>query len=94
MDLSTPVLINLISPTRAGSSLGLYYLWNVATTVILLNILVSLFSSAYQDVIDDAEAQYLAFFAGKTVNMIRAPVSTAAVAPLRADLSFRTTTFM
>ncbi|KAG7447443.1 uncharacterized protein BT62DRAFT_930453 [Guyanagaster necrorhizus] len=57
------------------SSLGLvmYYFWNVVTAIILLNVLISLFSSAYQNVVDDAEAQYLAFFAGKTVGMIRAP---------------------
>ncbi|KZS98082.1 hypothetical protein SISNIDRAFT_481943 [Sistotremastrum niveocremeum HHB9708] len=58
-----------------GVGLGLYYLWNVATTVILLNILVSLFSSAYQDVIEDAEAEFLTFFAGKTIALIRAPDS-------------------
>jgi len=32
-------------------------------------------------VIDDAEAQYLAFFAGKTVGMIRAPDSYVYPAP-------------
>jgi hypothetical protein len=41
--------------------------------VILLNVLVSLFSSAYDDVVEDAEAEYLAFFAGKTIEMVRAP---------------------
>lgn len=55
------------------ASLWLYYLWNVVTAVVLLNVLISLFSSAYEDVIDNAEAQYLAFFASKTVGMIRAP---------------------
>jgi len=40
---------------------------------VLLNILISLFASAYSEVVDDAEAQYLAFFAGKAVAMIRAP---------------------
>ena len=54
-----------------GPALGLYYLWNLVTAVILLNILISLFSSAYQDVVADAEAQYLAFFAGKAIGMIR-----------------------
>jgi len=68
-------------PTVSGTSLVLYYLWNVATTVILLNVLISLFSSAYSDVVDDAEAQYLAFFAGKTVGMIRAPDSFVYPAP-------------
>ncbi|KAJ7284134.1 calcium activated cation channel [Mycena rebaudengoi] len=55
------------------TGLSLYYLWGVATGIVLLNILISLFSSAYSDVVDDAEAQYLAFFASKTVGMIRAP---------------------
>jgi len=63
-------------------TLILYYLWSLATTVILLNILISLFSSAYTDIVDNAEAQYLAFFAGKTVNMIRAPDSYVYPAPL------------
>ncbi|KAJ7682507.1 calcium activated cation channel [Mycena polygramma] len=61
--------------------LTLYYLWGVITCLILLNILISLFSSAYSDVVDDAEAQYLAFFASKTVGMIRAPDSYVYPAP-------------
>jgi len=51
----------------------LYYFWNVVTVLILINVLISLFSSAYSDVVADAEAEYLAFFAEKTVAMIRAP---------------------
>ncbi|KAH9943256.1 uncharacterized protein BXZ73DRAFT_87627 [Epithele typhae] len=58
-------------PSAVG--LSLYYLWNVATAVILLNVLISLFSSAYEDVIGDAAAEYLTYFAGKVVSMIRAP---------------------
>ncbi|PBL02691.1 hypothetical protein ARMGADRAFT_1006022 [Armillaria gallica] len=57
----------------SSSGLVMYYLWNVVTAIILLNVLISLFASAYQNVVDDAEAQHLAFFAGKTVGMIRAP---------------------
>ena len=41
--------------------------------MILLNILISLFSSAYNDVVEDAAAEYLAYFADKTIGMIRAP---------------------
>jgi len=59
--------------TGSGPALGIYYLWNFVTSVVLLNILISLFSSAYEDVVDDAEAEFLAFFAGKTIGMIRAP---------------------
>ncbi|KAH7930691.1 hypothetical protein BV22DRAFT_1139072 [Leucogyrophana mollusca] len=61
--------------------LALYYLWNLVTAVILLNVLISLFSSAYSDVVDDAEAEHMAFFAGKTVAMIRAPDSYVYPAP-------------
>jgi len=59
----------------------LYYFWNVVTAVILLNVLISLFSSAYSDIVGDAEAEYLTFFAGKTVGMIRAPDSYVYPAP-------------
>jgi len=55
------------------ASLALYYLWNVVTAVILLNVLISLFSSAYSDIVEDAEAEFLTFLAGKTVGSIRAP---------------------
>ncbi|KAJ3484123.1 hypothetical protein NLI96_g5862 [Meripilus lineatus] len=68
------------NPSPAG--LTLYYLWNVATGVILLNILISLFSSAYDDVVQDAAAEYLAYFADKTVGMIRAPDEFIYPAPL------------
>ncbi|KAG2349128.1 hypothetical protein BDR05DRAFT_956507 [Suillus weaverae] len=67
----------------SGSPVGLtlYYLWNVATAIILLNVLISLFSSAYADVVSDAEAEYMTFYAGKTVAMIRAPDSYVYPAP-------------
>ncbi|KAK7470385.1 Calcium channel yvc1 [Stygiomarasmius scandens] len=63
------------------SGLIMYYLWNVVTMIILLNILISLFSSAYDDVVADSEAEYLAYFSGKTVGMIRAPDSYVYPAP-------------
>ncbi|KAG6910952.1 hypothetical protein DXG01_006006 [Tephrocybe rancida] len=74
----------------AGSLPGLilYYLWNTVTAIVLLNVLISLFSSAYSDVIDDAEAQYLAFFANKTVGMIRAPDSFVYPAPFNLVETF------
>ncbi|OBZ76077.1 Calcium channel YVC1 [Grifola frondosa] len=62
---------DMFSSTPAG--LVLFYLWNVATAIILLNVLISLFSSAYDDVVGDAAAEYLTYFAGKVVGMIRAP---------------------
>ncbi|KAF8812231.1 calcium activated cation channel [Phlegmacium glaucopus] len=68
--------------------LTLYYLWNAVTTIVLLNVLISLFSSAYSEIIDDAEAQYLAFFASKTVGMIRAPDSYVYPAPFNVIEAF------
>jgi len=73
-------------------------LWNVATAIVLINVLISLFASAYSDVVEDAEAEYLTFFAGKTVAMIRAPdvymytapfniVETFFIAPLESFMS-------
>ncbi|KAI0660794.1 hypothetical protein C8Q70DRAFT_972498 [Cubamyces menziesii] len=59
--------------TLSPLGLSLYYLWNVATAVVLLNVLISLFSSAYEDVVEDAAAEYLTYFAGKVISMIRAP---------------------
>ncbi|KAI0677344.1 hypothetical protein C8Q78DRAFT_1002340 [Trametes maxima] len=61
----------MFSPSPLG--LTLYYLWNVATAVVLLNVLISLFSSAYEDVVEDAAAEYLTYFAGKVIGMVRAP---------------------
>ncbi|KAF4575132.1 hypothetical protein EYR36_006488 [Pleurotus pulmonarius] len=84
--IEDPSAVARISPdydrfTGSPAGLILYYLWNVATAVILLNVLISLFSSAYSDVVEDAEAQYLAFFASKTIGMIRAPDSFVYPAP-------------
>jgi len=62
-------------------ALIMFYLWNVATAIILLNILISLFSSAYTEVTDAAEEEFLTFFAGKTVAMIRAPDNYVYPAP-------------
>ncbi|KAL4076182.1 hypothetical protein J3A83DRAFT_4357282 [Scleroderma citrinum] len=55
--------------------------WNLVTGIILLNVLISLFSSAYSEVVDDVEAEYMAFFAEKTISMIRAPDSYVYPAP-------------
>jgi len=70
------------------AGLALYYFWNLATSIILLNVLISLFSSAYSDIVSDAEAEYLTFFATKTVGMIRAPDSYVYPAPFNIVEAF------
>ncbi|KAG6817856.1 hypothetical protein H0H87_001688 [Tephrocybe sp. NHM501043] len=93
------VVVNVLVQALLGSpdfekysgslpGLILYYLWNTVTAIVLLNVLISLFSSAYSDVIDDAEAQYLAFFASKTVGMIRAPDTYVYPAPFNLVETF------
>ncbi|KAK4048507.1 Calcium channel yvc1 [Microbotryomycetes sp. JL201] len=62
-------------------SMVLYYGWSVLTLVILLNILVALFGSAYQECTDEAVPTFMAFFSGKTISAIRAPDQFVYVAP-------------
>lgn len=54
---------------RFGYPFGLiiYYTWNFLSTIILVNVLIALFGSAYSDVTDNATDEYLAFFAHKTI---------------------------
>jgi hypothetical protein len=56
---------------RFGYPFGLivYYSWNFLTTIILVNVLIALFGSAYSDVEENATDEYLAFFAHKTIDM-------------------------
>lgn len=46
-----------------------YYAWNFLATIILVNVLIALFGSAYSDVEENATDEYLAFFAHKTIDL-------------------------
>jgi len=67
--------------SASPAGLLLYYLWSGVTVIVLLNILISLFSAAYSEIAGNAEAEYLSFFAEKTIRMIRAPDSYVFPAP-------------
>jgi hypothetical protein len=56
---------------RFGYPFGLiiYYSWNFLATIILVNVLIALFGTAYGDVVENATDEYLAFFAGKTIEL-------------------------
>ena len=41
--------------------------------VVLLNVLIALYNSAYEDITDNATDEYLALFAQKTMQFVRAP---------------------
>jgi diacylglycerol kinase len=44
-----------------------YVLWSFLTLVILLNVLVALFNSAYEQVTDEAVPHFMAFWAVRTI---------------------------
>lgn len=56
---------------RFGAPYGtiIYYFWNFLVAIILLNILIALFGTAYSVIYDNATDEFLTFFAAKTVNM-------------------------
>ncbi|KAL9130393.1 MAG: hypothetical protein Q9217_001401 [Psora testacea] len=59
----------------------LYYLFTFVVMVVLLNILVALYNSAYQDITDNAIDEYMALFAQKTLQFVRAPDENVFIAP-------------
>lgn len=68
---------------RFGHPFGLilYYLFTFVVMVVLLNILIALYNSAYQDIYDNANDEYLALFAQKTMQFVRAPDENVFIAP-------------
>lgn len=59
----------------------LYYLFTFVVMVVLLNILIALYNSAYEDIYDNANDEYLALFAQKTLQFVRAPDENVFIAP-------------
>lgn len=60
----------------------LYYAYCFVTAVILLNILIAFFGTAYSDVVDSADEVYAAFFCQKVISMVRAPDQFVYLPPL------------
>ncbi|KAK2071073.1 hypothetical protein P8C59_005526 [Phyllachora maydis] len=61
--------------------LVLYYCFTFIVMVILLNILIALYNSAYEDIYDNANDEFLALFAQKTMLFVRAPDENVFIAP-------------
>lgn len=59
----------------------LYYIYNFIIIVILLNVLVALYNSAYSDITDNAIDEFMALFAQKTSQTVRAPDEYVFIAP-------------
>ncbi|KAI9163809.1 Calcium channel YVC1 [Paramyrothecium foliicola] len=60
----------------------LYYCFTFVIMIILLNILIALYNSAYEDIYDNADDEYLALFSQKTLQFVRAPDENVYIAPL------------
>jgi hypothetical protein len=65
----------------APFGLILYYIFTFVVMVILLNILIALYNSAYEDITDNAIDEYMASFAQKTMQFVRAPDENVFIAP-------------
>ncbi|SLM36375.1 Polycystin cation channel, PKD1/PKD2 [Lasallia pustulata] len=59
----------------------LYYLFTFVVMVVLLNILIALYNSAYSDITDNAIDEYMALFSQKTMQFVRAPDENVFIAP-------------
>lgn len=60
----------------------LYYVFTFVVMVVLLNILIALYNSAYEDITSAAIDEYMALFAQKTMQFVRAPDENVFIAPL------------
>ncbi|GEQ66355.1 hypothetical protein JCM33374_g18 [Metschnikowia sp. JCM 33374] len=59
----------------------LYYIYSFVLSVILMNILIALYSTAYASIVQNATDEYFALKAQKTLRYIRAPDSNLYVPP-------------
>lgn len=50
--------------------------------MVLLNILIALYNSAYEDIYDNANDEFLALFSQRTMQFVRAPDENVFIAPL------------
>jgi len=60
----------------------LYYCFTFIMMIILLNILIALYNSAYEDIYGNADDEYLALLAQKTMQFVRAPDENVYIPPL------------
>lgn len=59
----------------------LYYCFTFIVMVVLLNILIALYNSAYEDIYDNANDEFLALLAQKTMQFVRAPDENVYIPP-------------
>lgn len=88
------ILLSLVKAVIGGSSFDdvatlvppyasiLYYVYSFVLSVILMNILIALYSTAYAAIVENATDEYFALVAQKTLRYIRAPDEDLYVPPL------------
>ncbi|KAK8081115.1 Calcium channel YVC1 [Apiospora hydei] len=59
----------------------LYYVFTFIIMIILLNVLIALYNSAYEDIYENADDEFLGLFAQKTMQFVRAPDENVFIAP-------------
>ena len=60
----------------------LYYIFTFVVMVLLLNILIALYNSAYEDIAGNSDDEYMCLFSQKTLSFVRAPDENVFIAPL------------
>lgn len=87
------ILISLVKAVIGGSSFDdvatlvppyasvLYYVYSFVLSVILMNILIALYSTAYANIVENATDEYFALVAQKTLRYVRAPDTDLYVPP-------------
>ncbi|KAI4114904.1 MAG: hypothetical protein LQ345_004396 [Seirophora villosa] len=66
----------------------LYYIFTFVVMVVLLNILIALYNSAYEDITENATDEYMALFSHKTLQFVRAPDENVFIAPNKQHTAF------
>ncbi|KAI9793242.1 MAG: hypothetical protein M1816_000663 [Peltula sp. TS41687] len=59
----------------------LYYIFTFVVTVVLLNILIALYNTAYSNITENAADEYMALFSQRTIQYARAPDENVFIAP-------------
>ncbi|GAV53371.1 hypothetical protein ZYGR_0AI06550 [Zygosaccharomyces rouxii] len=93
IDITGPIMKNLVMTVVGAGGFDtfksfappyaaiLWYCYCFIVTVILLNILIALYSNAYQKVVENASDEYMALMSQKTLRFIRAPDENVFVPP-------------
>ncbi|GMM56705.1 Yvc1 protein [Maudiozyma humilis] len=94
LDITWPIVSNLLATIIGNGDFSvfehfaspyagiLFYCYSFIISVILLNILIALYANAYQQVVDNADDEYMCLMSQKTLRFIRAPDEDVYVPPL------------